>query len=463
MRARIATIFVALVSLQLSPITSTPAFAAVADGVGVVQSGLIFSFDAANPNGGTGSTMTNLVTSNSGVSGTLQAGASRSSANGNTFSFDGGSSSFATVSIGSTDFSSGFSLSFYAKFTTATLGDRTFERIIDFASSAASGGDANNSMWVGRQADSNDLAVEVWNGYTRPNNCRAVNAIQPNVFTHYVVTISGATCHFYVNKVLQTTTGSGGINPPVANRASAFIGKSNWTDDYFKGDIGEIAMYNTVLNQSDVNQNFNAQTDITAPTMISPANPYSITMAENTTSVALLNVPTAAYFNILAGNDSTRFAMYGAVLSFVTAPNFEAPTDSSPFNSYIVTVRTMDAYGNYSDWTITANITDVTENSQIIFTSMSSTGLKGVPLTITITPTGDGTSIPGRVTYLASGKRIPGCIRKNYSGSGTSTCSWKPSVHGNREVEVVFTPTNSNYLAASAKRSIFISKRSTQR
>lgn len=463
MRARIATIFVALVSLQLSPITSTPAFAAVADGVGVVQSGLIFSFDAANPNGGAGSTMTNLVTSNSGVSGTLQAGATRSSANGNTFSFDGGSSSFATVSIGSTDFSSGFSLSFYAKFTTATLGDRTFERIIDFASSAASGGDANNSMWVGRQADSNDLAVEVWNGYTRPNNCRAVNAIQPNVFTHYVVTISGATCLFYVNKVLQTTTGSGGINPPVANRASAFIGKSNWTDDYFKGDIGEIAMYNTVLNQSDVNQNFNAQTDITAPTMISPANPYSITMAENTTSVALLNVPTAAYFNILAGNDSNRFAMYGAVLSFVTAPNFEAPTDSSPFNSYIVTVRTMDAYGNYSDWTITANITDVTENSQIVFTSMSSTGLKGVPLTITITPTGDGTSIPGRVTYLASGKRIPGCIRKNYSGSGTSTCSWKPSVHGNREVEVVFTPTNSNYLAASAKRSIFISKRSTQR
>ena len=463
MRARIATIFVALLSLYLSPISTSPAFAAVADGVGVVQNGLIFSFDAANPNGGTGSALTNLVTSNSGVSGTLQAGATRSSPNGNTFSFDGGSSSFATVSIGSTDFSSGFSLSFYAKFTSATLGDRTFERIIDFASSAASGGDANNSMWVGRQADSNDLAVEVWNGYVRPNNCRAVNAIQPDVFTHYVVTISGATCSFYVNKVLQTTTGTGGINPPVANRASAFIGKSNWTDDYFKGNIGEIAMYNTVLTQSDVNQNFNAQTDITAPTMVSPASPYSITMAENTTSVALLNVPTATYFNILTGNDSNKFAMYGAVLSFITGPNFEAPTDTSPFNSYVVTVRTMDANGNFSDWTITANISDVTEGSQIIFTSMSSTGVKGVPLTITVTPSGDGTSIPGRVTYLASGKRIPGCIRKIYSGSGTSTCSWKPSVHGNRDVEVVFTPNNSNFLASSVKRSIFVLKRSAQR
>jgi hypothetical protein len=458
-----ATIVIGLISLNISLIATSPAFAVVADGVGVVQSGLIFSFDAANPNGGTGSTMTNLVTSNSGVSGTLQAGATRSSANGNTFSFDGGTSSFATVSIGSTDFSSGFSLSFYAKFTSATLGDRTFERIIDFASSAASGGDANNSMWVGRQADSNDLAVEVWNGFVRPNNCRAVNAIQPNVFTHYVVTVSGATCSFYVNKVLQTTTGSGGINPPVANRASAFIGKSNWTDDYFKGDIGEIAMYNTVLTQSDVNQNFNAQTDITAPTMISPASPYSITMAENTTSVALLNVPTAAFFSIVAGNDSSRFAMYGAVLSFVTGPNFEAPTDSAPFNSYIVTVRTMDANGNFSDWTITANITDVIENTQIILTSLSSTGVKGVPLTITVTPSGDGTSIPGRVTYLSTGKRIPGCIRKTYSGSGTSTCSWKPSIQGNRDVEVLFTPNNSNFLASSAKRSIFISKRNSNR
>ncbi len=463
MRARIATIFVALLSLHLSPISTSPAFAAVADGVGVVQSGLIFSFDAANPNGGAGSALTNLVTSNSGVSGTLQAGATRSSANGNTFTFDGVSSSYATVSIGSTDFSSGFSLSFYAKFTSATLGDRTFERIIDFASSAASGGDANNSMWVGRQADSNDLAVEVWNGFVRPNNCRAVNAIQPNVFTHYVVTISGATCSFYVNKVLQTTTGTGGINPPVANRASAFIGKSNWTDDYFKGDIGEIAMYNTVLNQSDVNQNFNAQTDITAPTFTG-SNPVSVN--ENQSAVVTLTASESVSFTSVGGSgDTSKFSLSGSTLAFLAAPNFEARASVSSNNAYTYYFKMMDANGNMSAGTtvLTVNVQDIIEGSALTTPSFSGGAVKGETLTITVTPSGDGTSIPGKVTFLVAGKRIPGCLQKVYSGTGNATCTWKPSIQGNREVSVIFTPNNSNFTAATSKRSIFITKKSSRR
>ena len=463
MRARLATIFVALVSLHLSPITTSPAFAAVADGVGVVQSGLIFSFDAANPNGGSGSTMTNLVTSNSGVSGTLQAGATRSSANGNTFSFDGGTSSFATVSIGSTDFSSGFSLSFYAKFTSATLGDRTFERIIDFASSAASGGDANNSMWVGRQADSNDLAVEIWNGFSRPNNCRAVNAIQPNVFTHYAVTINGATCSFYVNKVLQTTTGTGGINPPVANRASAFIGKSNWTDDYFKGEIGEIAMYNTVLTQSNVNQNFNAQTDITAPTFTG-SNPVSVN--ENQTAAGTLGASESVTYTPVGGSgDTNKFSLSGSTLTFLAAPNFEARASASSNNTYTYYFRMLDANGNISAGTtvLTINVQDTVEGSALTAPALSGGAVKGETVTVTVTPSGDGTSIPGKVTYLVAGKRIPGCIQKNYTGIGNSTCTWKPSIQGNREISVTFTPNNSNFTAATSKRSVLITKKSSRR
>lgn len=463
MRGRLPAVLIALATLHLSPIALTPASAAVANGVGVVQGGLVFSFDAANPNGGTGTSLTNLVTSNSGVSGILQAGVSRPSSNGNTYSFDGGTSSYATVSIGSTDFTSGFSLSFYAKFSSGTLGDRTFERIIDFAVSAASGGDANNSMWVGRQIDSNDLAVEVWNGYARPNNCRAVNAIQPNVFTHYAVTVNGSTCSFYVNKVLQTTTGIGGINPPLANRASAFIGKSNWSDDYFKGEIGEIAMYNSVLSQNDINQNFDAQTDITAPTLTSPASPYLITMVENTTAAGTLIASTANFYTIVGGADSGKFRLTGAALSFIDPPNFESPTDTAPFNSYIVTIRIMDANGNYGDWTVTVNISDATENSTLTAPVWSGQALKGVNLTVTVTPAGDTAPIPGKLTYFLAGKRIPGCINKVFSGTGNSTCTWKPSIQGNRQISVTFTPTNTKFRAASSNNTIFILKRTTRR
>jgi hypothetical protein len=112
---------------------------------------------------------------------------------------------------------------------------------------------------------------------------------------------------------------------------------------------------------------------------------------------------------------------------------------------------------------LTINLQDLIENASITAPTLSSTPYKGIAVTITVTPTGDGTSIPGKVDFLIAGKRIPACYKKTYTGTGNSACSFEPSIRGNQEISVTFTPTNTNFTAANSKKSFFIYKRTTNR
>ena len=48
-------------------------------------------------------------------------------------------------------------------------------------------------------------------------------------------------------------------------------------------------------------------------------------------------------FSIVGGADQAKFAITsGGVLSFIAAPNFEAPTDANGDNVYVVTVQASD-------------------------------------------------------------------------------------------------------------------------
>lgn len=59
------------------------------------------------------------------------------------------------------------------------------------------------------------------------------------------------------------------------------------------------------------------------------------------------------------------------------------------------------------------------------------------------------TSQESKVTFLANGKRIPGCISKNTT-SLSSTCNWKPNLHGTITVTAMITPLDSNYPSTTA-------------
>lgn len=76
--------------------------------------------------------------------------------------------------------------------------------------------------------------------------------------------------------------------------------------------------------------------------------------------------------------------------------------------------------------------------------SLSGAASKSSPVAITAT-----SNIPAKITFLANGKRIPGCIGKSTSASApfSVVCNWKPSARGNVEIKFVLVPTDASLSA----------------
>jgi hypothetical protein len=73
---------------------------------------------------------------------------------------------------------------------------------------------------------------------------------------------------------------------------------------------------------------------------------------------------------------------------------------------------------------------------------------------------------PGKVTFYAAGKAIPGCKGIVNSGSGstyTAICNWKPSVHGTQTITVSIAPTNGNLGATTSAPTIGTAARANNR
>jgi hypothetical protein len=134
------------------------------------------------------------------------------------------------------------------------------------------------------------------------------------------------------------------------------------------------------VNVTDVNEATNH-----APTITSNGggDTTSVSVAENSTTVTTVAASdqdgNALTYSLGGGNDQGKFqinSLTGA-LSFITAPNFEAPGSAAGNNSYVVQVRVVDN-GNpaLADvQTINVNVTDVNE---------------GQPTTVTLQPGSEG-------------------------------------------------------------------------
>ena len=55
---------------------------------------------------------------------------------------------------------------------------------------------------------------------------------------------------------------------------------------------------------------------------------------------------------------------------------------------------------------------------------------------------------PGKITFTANGKKIPGCISRNVTTS--IVCSWKPPVQGSVVISAVLLPTDSAYIRSTS-------------
>ena len=451
MRARATATLSAVILISLFLI-SPPGSAAVASGVGVTQSNLLMYFDLANPAGISGSTLTDL--SGNSFNGTIYQTSSQPSLNtgqGKYLNFSGSAGYVDIPDISSGSNWTGLSVSFYANMGTRSV----VERIFDFGI-----GQQNNNIWVG-MGNANRMAIEVFRDSGSPGWCESANdSVVANEWAHWTAVLDGSTCKWYKNNVLSNSITYSYL-PLAKTLTTNYIGDSNWSSDpSFEGGIGDLAIYKSALTDAERLQNYNAQTDLTPPSI---TDTY-LSSPENRLSISTLNAGAGTIFSIRSGYDTAKLSLSSSgVFAFQSNPNYEA--NNSYFNNfqYSVNARAMDSNGNYTDFYLQVSVTDVSESSALSTPALSGTPFKGVAVTITVTPSGDGTSIPGKITYLYAGKRINGCFKKSYSGTGNSTCTWKPAMQGIRELSVTFTPTNTNYTAASTKKNFQVFKRTTNR
>ena len=116
----------------------------------------------------------------------------------------------------------------------------------------------------------------------------------------------------------------------------------------------------------------------TAPIITSNGggNTAAVSLAENTTAVTTVtatdpDVGQTLSYSIIGGADASKFTIGASTgaLSFVTAPNFEAPTDAGGNNVYDVIVQASDGHGGIDTQAIAVTVTDVFENTAPIITS----------------------------------------------------------------------------------------------
>jgi serralysin len=172
-------------------------------------------------------------------------------------------------------------------------------------------------------------------------------------------------------------------------------------------------VYEVTVRAADGSGGFATQTISVA---VSPVNdhapvftsPDTVSVAENSLNVMTVSAidadqpPQPITFSIVGGADLARFNITpGGALTFVTPPNFEAPSDTNADNVYVVVVRASD--GTFSN--IQAIIVTVTPVNDLppVFTS---TNLASVPenTTAVMTVTAADVDVPPQaVTFSISG------------------------------------------------------------
>ena len=100
---------------------------------------------------------------------------------------------------------------------------------------------------------------------------------------------------------------------------------------------------------------------ITGPSGDSGDLTSSITINENSSFVHTFSANETVTWSLNGGDDFSKFAIDSSTgtLSFITAPDYESPTDSDSNNTYIVGVRAVDSASNLSDQTVTVSIADI--------------------------------------------------------------------------------------------------------
>jgi VCBS repeat-containing protein len=310
-----------------------------------------------------------------------------SNGGGTTASVTVGENSTVVTTVTATDVDAGHTLGYSiaggadaARFTiNNSTGQLSFVSAPSYEAPADSGG--NNVYDVTVQVsdgqggtDTQALAVTVANVNEAPTDLAlSANTVAEHAANGTVVgTVSGSDVDTGDTKTYSLTDNAGGrfaINSSagqitVANRS--LINYESATSHNLTvrvTDSGGLTYDETfTINVTDVNE--------AAPRITSNGGGATalINIAENATAVTRVTASDAdtrqtLAYSIVGGADAAKFTINSSTgaLSFVSAPNYEAPTDSGGNNVYDVTVQVSDGSGGVDSQAISVTVTAVNE------------------------------------------------------------------------------------------------------
>jgi hypothetical protein len=190
--------------------------------------------------------------------------------------------------------------------------------------------------------------------------------------------------------------------------------------------------------------------------LVATSSNVIFTFNRATQSALTITSSTATYGTpltlVTSGGSGTGTISYTVSSGRCTVSNNTTLNYSAAGTCVLTATKAQDA--NFS--AITSTSKSITVNRAAITTAVSSaTDLTLVVLQtvyLRANPISARLNVPGKVTFLANGKAIPGCTALKTTGSTpnfVSTCSYRPTSLGNITISATITPNDPGYLPAT--------------
>ena len=247
------------------------------------------------------------------------------------------------------------------------------------------------------------------------------SSLTVNTWSHLALTYDGATLRLYVNGVQVSSVAQTGNLLTSTNPLQ--IGGDSIFGQYFAGTIDEVRVYNTALNQAQI------QSDMGIPVGGGVVDTQPPTVPSNLTATAIsgtqINLSwTASTDNVgvtgymverCQGTGCTNFAQIGTT----TTTTFN-DTGLTVGTSYSYRARAGDAAGNLSVYSNVASATTQAPDTQPPTTpsSLSATAVSGSQINLSWTASTDNVGVTG---YLIERCQRVGCTNLVQVGTSTTT------------------------------------------
>jgi hypothetical protein len=328
---------------------------------------------------------------------------------------------------------SGFSLTFYANFGTAT---GNWDRIVDFGN----GADSDNIL-IGRNNATTTLSMELWHNNISYGYCSA-NVIGNNTWAFYAIVADGTNCYIYKDSGTKNTTNAYTGLPTSVTRTYNYIARSNWSGDgLFSGGIADLAMYNVALNDTEVATNYTEQTSAQLLSISSTA-PNNATFGGANYTITDTSTSQLAPVRTIDPASTSVCSISGSVVSFIGVGTCKINFTQPGSVNYSAAAALSQSFSVTGSATLNLSIAANATYRQALGVSAS-------------------VNTAGKVTFYSQGKAIPGC--KNLAATTTATCNWKPSQHGTITLSAQFLPSNNTLTAQTKQTLVTVNARSGNR